>query len=284
LLEIWIEKTTMDDILVPLCRSLRINLVPAAGMQSWTSAIRLLERCRRWKKNAYVFYVSDHDPAGDVMPVHVARIIEFFRQYYAPDIEIKLVPIALTAEQVRKFHLPRMPIKPTDQRKSKFELLYGEGAVELDALEALHPGELERLVRQAVEPYIDHDLNRRLYEAKAEAEETARKLWAEQLKPVEEELARIEAAHRRIAQKYMKQLASLDAEYQKELKPHNRRLALLSRKLVELYENFNPDLPRRPAPELDSPDESEWLFDSNRSYLEQLSYYQRRKGNGNGKN
>ena len=43
ILEIWIEKTTMDDILVPLCRELGINLVRAAGTQSITNAIRLLD-------------------------------------------------------------------------------------------------------------------------------------------------------------------------------------------------------------------------------------------------
>jgi hypothetical protein len=96
ILEVWIEKTTMNDILVPLCRQLGINLIPAAGMQSWSNAIRLLERCQRYRKPARVFYISDFDPAGDCMPVAVARALEFFGQQYPHEGEIKLMPLALT--------------------------------------------------------------------------------------------------------------------------------------------------------------------------------------------
>ena len=39
LVEIWIEKSTMDDVLLPLCEELHINLVTSAGFQSITSAV-----------------------------------------------------------------------------------------------------------------------------------------------------------------------------------------------------------------------------------------------------
>ena len=68
LIEIWIEKTTMNDILVDLCRELQINLVPASGMQSITNAVRLLQRCEEHGKPGHVIYISDFDSAGDVMP------------------------------------------------------------------------------------------------------------------------------------------------------------------------------------------------------------------------
>src|SRR5262249_36158970 len=82
LLEIWVEKTTMDDVLEPLCRGLSINLVPGAGFQSITSAVNLLQRVARFKdsrKPCRVFYISDFDPAGDQMPVAVARQLQFWR-------------------------------------------------------------------------------------------------------------------------------------------------------------------------------------------------------------
>jgi hypothetical protein len=55
----------------------------------------------------------------------------------------------LTREQAQQFNLPRIPIKESDLRRKGFEERNGEGAVELDALEALHPGELASLVPRA---------------------------------------------------------------------------------------------------------------------------------------
>jgi hypothetical protein len=280
ILEIWIEKSTMNDILVPLCNELGMNLVPAAGTQSITSAIRLLERCQKYDKPARVFYISDFDPAGNIMPTAVSRHLEFYRGIYAPEAEVKLVPLALTAEQAEG--LPRIPIKATDARRSGFEALYGEGAVELDALEALRPGEFERIVRQAVEPYIDQDLGDRLHDTEAEAKEIVAKLWAEQLKPIEDALAEIKADYGPIAAEFSKQLKALNSEFQRRLRPLRKRLEPLHEQLIEQYENFAPALPERPEPEPNPPDESEWLFDSSRTYVEQLTFYRHRKGNGNG--
>jgi hypothetical protein len=41
---------------------------------------------------------------------------------------------------VRQYRLPRTSIKPSELRKQRFEDTFGTGAVELDALETLHPG------------------------------------------------------------------------------------------------------------------------------------------------
>src|SRR5262249_32622478 len=59
LLELWIEKTTQNDVLVPLCRHHGINLVTAAGFLSITAAVNLLKRIAETGKPARVFYISD---------------------------------------------------------------------------------------------------------------------------------------------------------------------------------------------------------------------------------
>ena len=89
------------------------------------------------------------------MPVAVARQIEFWLQDDAPSADIKLTPLALTRDQVITDQLPRIPIKESDVRNAGFEERYGAGAVELDALEALYPGTLADLVREAIESYRD---------------------------------------------------------------------------------------------------------------------------------
>ncbi|MCF7994703.1 MAG: hypothetical protein K9L88_07675, partial [Chromatiaceae bacterium] len=155
LIEVWVEKTTMNDVLVPICQRYRANLITAAGFQSITAAVNLIDRAQRLNKAARIFYISDFDPAGDKMPIAVARQVEFWLRQYDLDIDLALTPIALTAEQVAHYKLPRIPIKATDNRRAKFEARYGEGAVELDALEALYPGELARMLDEAIAPYWD---------------------------------------------------------------------------------------------------------------------------------
>ena len=76
------------------------------------------------------------------MPVAVARKIEFEIRSNDLDIDIQVRPIILTHKQCKKYRLPRTPIKETERRAAHFEARFGEGATELDALEALHPGEL----------------------------------------------------------------------------------------------------------------------------------------------
>lgn len=61
----------------------------------------------------------------------------------------------LTGSQCKKYKLPRTPIKEKEKRKAGFEYRHGTGATELDALEALHKGEMARIIKEAVLPYIN---------------------------------------------------------------------------------------------------------------------------------
>ena len=130
----------MNDVLEPICRRYGVDLVrrrlSVHHQRHYDASPTLPEHA----KPCRIFYISDFDPASEHMPVATARQIEYFHEKYAPDIEIKLIPLALTREQVIEYELPRTPIKESDRRKRGFEDRNGEGAVELDALEALHPG------------------------------------------------------------------------------------------------------------------------------------------------
>jgi hypothetical protein len=54
-----------------------------------------------------------------------------------------------------RYRLPGIPTKEGDSRAKSFIERFGDRATELDALEALHPGELAKIVREALEPYSD---------------------------------------------------------------------------------------------------------------------------------
>ena len=105
-LEVWIEKSTMNDVLAPVCARHHANLVTSVGFQSITNAVMLLQRAAAANKPTRVFYVSDFDPAGTMMPIAAARQVEYWCERYAPGCDVKLTPLALSVEQVAEYQLP----------------------------------------------------------------------------------------------------------------------------------------------------------------------------------
>ncbi len=281
-LEIWIEKSTMDDVLEPLCRRYGSDLVTGIGFQSITSVITMLrQRVSVHGKPTRIFYISDFDPAGEHMPVATARQIEFWRQEYAPGMEIKLIPLALTREQVIHYQLPRTPIKESDKRKRGFEDRHGEGVVELDALEALHPGELARIVRNAIQPYVDEDLWERLYDAEKEAEEIAETECKELVESEAKKLDEIREDAAAIVRKYQRRATKLSRNFDADMKPVQDRLEVVRHAIQEKAGEFKIDLPERSQAVEADVDESGWLFDSSRSYEDQLERYRSYKEGSN---
>jgi len=278
--EVWAEKSTMNDVLEPLCRRYGVNLVTSLGFQSISSVIDLLQRASQSGKPARILYISDFDPAGDGMPTAVARQIEYWRPEYAPDIEIKLQPVVLTREQVRQYRLPRIPIKDTDRRKSSFEDRYGEGAVELDALEALHPGALARIIGEAITPYRDPQLEWRYMRAGDEAQRQVSEAWQEVTGDYQAELEELEAEALEIVQGYGERLSELSAALSSDLAPVARRLESVRHGIQQAAEFFEMDLPALPEPQPPGQDEIIWLFDSGREYFDQLEVYKERKAIG----
>lgn len=157
-LEIWIEKSTMNDILVPIAERYGATLMVASGQFSLTNAKDAFVRIKNLEKPIRIFYVRDFDPAGETMAKAVSRKLEWFVRTQKPQIDLKLIDVALTADQCVKYQLPRSPMDRKEKYKNNFEKKYGEGATELDSLEALHPGELAKIIIEAIDPYFEHEL------------------------------------------------------------------------------------------------------------------------------
>jgi hypothetical protein len=185
--------------------------------------------------------------------------------------------LALTRAQVDDHGLHRIPVKDTDRRKANFEERYGEGAVELDALEARVPDTLEALVREAVAPYDDDTLSSRLRDAETTAQRTVRQDWHETVRPYQVELRDIRAEADAILGQYEERLAALNNELQVQIAPLKERLQEIQDNIDIEIERFNPDLPERPVPVIEPPEETHWLFDSRRTYLAQMDVYRARK-------
>ena len=214
LVEVWAEKTTANDILVPLCAELDANFVSGAGYQSITSiAVSLLkQRVARLQKPTRILYISDHDKAGRNMPRQVGRQLQFWLERYAKDVDIsgadiRLEPIVMTAEQAVDY-----PAAPDS------------GAVELDAMEVYSPGRLRRIVRQAVSQFRDPTLRRKVAETQQEAielvEEEAQQAVSEELQALET----IKAEAAEIYDRYRPRLEDLAAQLDADLEPLDRRV------------------------------------------------------------
>jgi len=254
---IFIEKSTMNDVLDPLARELSADVYPGAGFQSITTAVTALAKAKRLGKPLRAVFISDFDPAGAGMPVATARQLEFWAPVLAPGLDVALHHLALTRDQVDAFNLPRLPIKETDRRRVNFEELHGEGAVELDALEAVHPGALEQMVREAVEPYLDATLRRRLRNAEREAENLVRAAWESHVALRIYEIEKLRDELHQVSASVISRLETLQSEIRDTWHP--------------------PALPPRPEADAPETDESDWLFASGRDYLDQLAYYRGRR-------
>jgi hypothetical protein len=98
-IEIWAEKTTVDDILGPLCRSYHLNAVRGSGEISATQCTDFVDRAALHGRPVRILYLTDFDPAGQCMPVSGARKIEFEIRSRAPSLDIQVRHLVLTHEQ-----------------------------------------------------------------------------------------------------------------------------------------------------------------------------------------
>jgi hypothetical protein len=264
-LEVWVEKSDVEDVVLPLATDYQFNYLPFIGQPSISSCRDLVERAERSGRPVRILYISDFDPQGQSMPIAVARKIEFIlAKRGLNDLDIEVRPLALTKDQCTQFQLPRTPIKSSDKLKGAFERRHGEGATELDALEAIHPGVLRDLITTEIERYYDHDLQDR----------------------VDEEESRVSAELQAITQecvgRHTGPVDALREDYQRivsELRSWQRRASPVWQKIVAALEKEAPDLSDHSWPEGNSGDEHpEPLFDSFRGYVDQIDIYKRFQG------
>lgn len=267
-IEIWCEKSTMNDVLVPLCQQYGANLVTGLGELSITATLQCLRRIEARGKPTRIFYISDFDPAGQSMPVAVSRKIEYFVRTEQSDVDIRLFPVVMTAEQIEHYNLPRTPIKSTERRRESFELRHGTGAVELDALEALYPGELARLIIAYIERYYDPTLDDRSSQAEQELRRDLREARARALEPHQDEIDAVTTEYDKIR-----------AEFEERMSKLRERMAQLFTDIGQSLEDEMPDIDMYPLPDpREAIEVGSGLFNTERDYHDQLYAYKRFQG------
>jgi hypothetical protein len=273
LVEVWVEKSTMNDILVPLCEAEGVNLAVAKGFESITHAVELVRRAEQLGRDAHIIYISDFDPGGEGMPIAVARQLQFWLDELKVDQRITLEPVALTREQCIEFELPRTPIKEGDQRARGFQARHGEGATELDALEALHPGELARIVRGAIRRHVDTGYRQRLIGAASSAGRLVAEAWAQaDGTELQAEADRFTDEARQAMAGLGEEINALIAERINELEPLRQAADELVRRAEQVAAGLRVELPERPTVEIAGPSD-DVLFDSDRHWVDQLNVF-----------
>jgi hypothetical protein len=241
---------------------------------SHTRVIELVKRVSMNGSRAVrILYVSDFDPAGRSMPMATARKIEYEADSLGYDIQ--LIQAVLTPEQCEQYDLPRTPLKEGERRATKFEARFGHGATELDALEALYPGELRRILVAEIERFINPEFGVEWSEYVEEVQERLDVITEEvtdRLIEGDEEDDDDSGAVYGLLQEKFEALRELEDEVGVAWTAWNERV---TEALTEATEDFEPG--DAPVP----PDADEWvepLFESSRDYMHQMEAYRAWKG------
>jgi hypothetical protein len=266
-LEVWAEKSTMNDVLIPWCQRYGATLQCGLGELSITAVTAFVNRCKADNRPTVVLYVSDFDPAGRSMPVAISRKIEFLT--VGSSANVQLYPVVLTPDQVSLYRLPRTPIKESERRGARFEQRFGEGAVELDALEALHPGELDKTLTRFI-------LDARFFDASLSRQDYYRGLDFRSL------LDGIETAptHRQQYADLLDSYNDLREEMASRYAAIREDYNALALEVQEDLTSQLPELPALPTPATAAP-LVEPLLDTSRDYMTQLAYYRTWQGKDN---
>jgi hypothetical protein len=266
--ELWCEKTTVNDVLVSLAQQYGLNVVTGSGELSLTACVKLVERAEESGRPVRILYISDFDPAGQSMPVSVARKIEHRLRLKGLDLDIQVRPVALSLEQCRQYRLPRTPIKTTERRRAGFEQRFGEGATELDALEALHPGELAQILRREIGRYFDTGLDQRVRESAREIKNVVAGINQH-----------VHAQHATNIDALEEEWQSIEAEHVRRIEQWRERAEPVWQAIAEELEEQAPNLDgvEWPGPEVADEDDDP-LFDSTRDYVAQIDRYKLHQG------
>lgn len=148
--EVWLEKDALSTVVSRIATD--AYCVPVAVNRGFGSFSFIKEGAKRLAsiegdKPTHILYFGDFDPSGEDMVRDLQKRIML---YGAPGAAVH--NIALNEEQITAWKLPPAPVKKSDTRAKKFIEANGDKAVELDALD---PVDLQNVVKNAIEKYID---------------------------------------------------------------------------------------------------------------------------------
>jgi hypothetical protein len=162
------EKSSLADVLGPVARDYGADLYLPTGEMSDPLVYRIARTAAADERPLVVLYFADCDPAGWQMPISAGRKLQAFRELLGGRFEFEVHRVALTPDQVREYGLPSTPLKDTEKRAGSWQREMHVEQTEIDALASLRPDLLRQIARDALAPFYDHDLGRRVAHARSE--------------------------------------------------------------------------------------------------------------------
>ena len=232
-LEIWCEKNSMGFIIEPICRRLGAAYQPLVGQSSVKKVDMLARRVIRAAeagKKIRIWYIADWDRYGWSMVTAVARKLEFIMVDEGIKANVRLTRLALNDNQIEKYNLPKAP-------------KLGEAVVELDALEAIRPGELGKMIKNALNPYMDNQSPRIVQEENAKMEAKLTKMLEQELRPA--------------LKKALENVSLDDVD-------------------IDVHDVIDPEF-TPPERDHEVDEDNDWTYDSNRDWFSQLEEFRKYK-------
>jgi hypothetical protein len=186
------EKTSLEEVLGPLAARHQADIYLPSGEISDTLLYSMARIGAEDGRPMRVLCFSDCDPAGWQMPISIARKLQaLIEGGFFGGLEVEVYRVGLTPDHVMEYGLPSTPLKPTEKRAGDWMAAQGVEQTEIDALAALQPDLLRRMAREALAPFFDASLVRRVEEAREHWLREAQEAFVHQVGP--HELARIQA-------------------------------------------------------------------------------------------
>jgi hypothetical protein len=148
--EIWLEKRSLVGQLWPVCSQYGVTLFPCGGYSSISFAYEAADAWEDIDKQIYVYHLSDLDADGAYSSVVLENEL---REHTSHPIIFRR--LALSPEQIGELDLHGAQRK--QKRKSKRYKWWVDtfGNIPACELDAIHPDDLRRIVRDAIEAHID---------------------------------------------------------------------------------------------------------------------------------
>jgi len=159
--EIWAEKDLA--LLEKICKAWSLNAVVGEGETSITQVLLLVDRLIAANKPARIAYISDCDVVGSNMVKAMARKVEYFLMLKGSKLDVRVIPLMATPEQVEELGLPTKPHKKGkkqayDTRVQNWLDTRGmDGAVEVNTIHAIHPEFFKDTIEDFIQEYVDVD-------------------------------------------------------------------------------------------------------------------------------
>lgn len=145
--EVWLERTSASDLVVPLAEKYHLNIVASEGDISLTNIWRFIRRVGNASRPVRILYICDFDPQS-IAAAAIDKVTAAMSQYgLSGRVDLKIEKLALDQDECEKYDLPCVPNRHATRTNP----------TELHALEAAAPGLLCKTLESHINQYSDQN-------------------------------------------------------------------------------------------------------------------------------